>query len=92
MTSIGKKPDSKLKQPCALEAKVTIGPLPEHHTPFDIFLAITDIENLIKLIVVASNLYAQQKGREFQTNEKEMRALLGINYVMYIKKIPTIKL
>ena len=76
-----KRPDSKLKQPCALEAEVTVDPLPEHHTPFDIFSAITDIENLIKLIVVKSNLYAQQKGREFQTNKQEMRALLGINHV-----------
>ena len=31
-----KRPDSKLKQPCALEAEVTIDPLPERHIPFDI--------------------------------------------------------
>ena len=74
-----------------MEAEVTIDPLPEHHTPFDIFSAVTDIENLIKLIVVESNLYAQQKGREFQINEQEMRASLGINYVMSINKLPTIK-
>ena len=54
-----KRPDSKLKQPCALEAEVTVDLLPEHHTPFDIFSAITDIENLIKLIVVKNNLYAK---------------------------------
>ena len=76
-----KRPDSKLKQSCALEAELTIDPLPEHHTCFDIFSAVTDIENLIKLIVAESNLYAQQKGREFQTNEQEMKAFLGINYV-----------
>ena len=86
-----KRPDSKLKQPCALEAEVITDPLPEHHTPFDIFLAVPDIENPIKLTVVESNLYAQQKGREFQTNEQEMRAFLGINYVMSINKLPTIK-
>ena len=50
-----KRPDSKLKQPCALEAEVTIDPLPEHHVPFNIFSAVNDIENLIKLIVVESN-------------------------------------
>ena len=86
-----KRPDSKLKQPCALEAEVTIDPLPKPHTPFDIFSAVTDIENLIKLIVVESNLHAQQKGREFQTNEQEMRTFLGINYVMSINKLPTIR-
>ena len=86
-----KRPDSKLKQPCALGAQVTIDHLPEHHAPFDIFSAVTDIKNLIKLIAVKSNLYAHQKVREFQSNEQEMRAFLGINYVMSINKIPTIK-
>ena len=84
-----KRPDSKLKQSCALETEVTIDPLPEHHTPFDIFSAVTDIEDLVKL--VESNLYAQQKGREFQTNEQEMRAFLGIHYVMSINKLLTVK-
>ena len=51
-----KRPDSKLKQPCALEAEVTIDSLPEHHTPFDIFSAVPDVENLLKLIVAESNL------------------------------------
>ena len=86
-----KRPDLKLKQPCALKAEVTIDPLPEHHTPFDIFSAVTDIENLIKLTVFESNLYAQQKEREFETNEQEMRAFLGISYVMSINKLSTIK-
>ena len=67
-----------------------IDPLPEHHAPFDIFPAVTGIDNLIKLIVVESNLYAQQKERQFQTNEQEARAFLGINYVMPINKLPTI--
>ena len=74
-----------------METEVTIDPLPDHHTAFDIFSAVTDIENLIKLIVVKSNLYAQQKGRKFQTNEQEVRGFLGINYVMSINKLPTIK-
>ena len=74
-----------------MEAEVTIDSLPEHHTPVDIFPAVTDIESLINLIAVEGNLYAQQKGREFQTNEQEMRAFLGINYVMSINKLPTIK-
>ena len=86
-----KRPDPKLRQPCALEAEVTVDPLPEHHTPFDIFSSVTVIENLMKLIVVESNLFAQQKGREFQTNEKETRAFLGINYFMPINKLAIIK-
>ena len=70
-----------------METEATIDPLPEHHTPFDIFPAVTDIENLIKLTVVECYLYAQQKGREFQTNEQKMRVFLGINYVMSINKL-----
>ena len=71
-----KRPDLKLKQPCALKAEVTIDPLPEHHTPFDIFSAVTE---------------RREKEREFETNEQEMRAFLGINYVMSINKLSTIK-
>ena len=40
-----KRSDSKLKQPCALEPEVTIYLSTKHHTPFDIFPAVTDIEN-----------------------------------------------
>ena len=36
-------------------------------------------------------MYAQQNGREFHTNEKKMRAFLGIDYTMSINKLPTIK-
>ena len=50
----------------------------------------TGIDNLIKLIVVESNLYAQQKERQFQTNEQEARAFLGINYVMFVNKLSRI--
>ena len=67
-----------------------IDPLPEHHVPFDIFPVVTGIDNLIKLIVVESNLYAQQKERQFQTNEQEARAFLGINYVMFVNKLSRI--
>ena len=74
-----------------MKAEVTIDPLPEHHTPFDKFLDVTDIENLIKLFVVESNLYTQQKGREFQTNEQEMRAFLGINFIMPVNKLRTLE-
>ena len=70
-----------------METEATTDPLPEHHTSFDIFSAVSDIENLIKLTVVESYLYAQQKGREFQTNEQKMRVFLGINYVMSINKL-----
>ena len=43
------------------------------------------------LIVVKSNLYAQQNGLEFQTNVKKMMAFLGINYIMSINQLSTVE-
>ena len=64
---------------------------PEHHIPFDVFSAVTNLDGLLKLLVDESNLYALQNGREFHTNEQEMRVCLGINYIMSINKLPTMK-
>ena len=45
----------------------------------------------IKLLVDENNLYDQQNGRKFHTKEQEMTVFLGINYIMSINKLPTIK-
>ena len=62
---------------------------PEHHIPFDVFSAVTNVDGLVKRLVDKLNLYVQQNGREFHTNEREMRA--GIKYIMSIRKPPTVK-
>ena len=49
---------------------------PEHHIPFDVFSAVTNLDGLVKPFVDESNLYAQQNGREFRTNKQEMRTFL----------------
>ena len=77
-------------EPCQLVAEVQIEGLNENHTPFDVFVMVTN-RDLVKLIVDQTNLYAQQNGREFCTNEKEMLAFLGINYIMSINQLPTIQ-
>ena len=59
---------------------------PERHIPFDVFIAVTNFDGPVKPLVDKSNLYVQQNGREFQTNEQKMRAFLGINYIMSINK------
>ena len=64
---------------------------PEHHIPFDVFFAVTNLDKLVKLLLDESNLYSQQNGRELHSIEQEMRAFLGINYIMSINKPPTIK-
>ena len=55
-----------------------------------IFELATGIEELIDLIVVQTNLYAQQKGRNFTVYNNELKAFLGINYIMAIHKLITI--
>ena len=85
-----KKSTPHLKKQCDLNAEVIL-PLQENHSPYDVFTAVTNLDQLLQIIVDESNRYAQQKGREFQTNVEEMRAFLGINFIMTINKLPTIK-
>ena len=42
------------------------------------------------MIVEQSNLYAYQNGRNFTVSKEELKAFLGINFVMEINKLPTI--
>ena len=50
-----------------------------------------NIDELVDNLVDQSNIYATQNGWEFETNYEEMLAFLGINYVMFISKLPTLK-
>ena len=42
------------------------------------------------MIVEQSNLYAHQNGRNFTVTKEELKAFLGINFVMAINQLPTI--
>ena len=59
-------------------------------TPFKIFNKVCDLDNLLKIITEQSNLYAAQNGRVYATNYEEMKAFLGINFMMAINKLPQI--
>ena len=50
----------------------------------------TGLEKLLELIAEQSNLYAHQNGRNFTVTKEELKAFLGINFVMAINKLPTI--
>ena len=63
----------------------------EHCTHFDMFQKVTNLDELINLIVVQSNLYAQQNGRKFQLNVKEIMAFLGINHIISINYLRTVQ-
>ena len=87
---MAKKHAPYAKEQCSLKADI-IHQVPEHHIPFDAFSAVTNLDGLVKLFADESNLYVQQNNSEFHTNEQEMRAFFGINYIMSINKLPTIK-
>ena len=56
----------------------------------EIFELVTGLEELIDLIIVQTNLYAQLKWRNFTIDNNELKAFLGINYIMAINRLPTI--
>ena len=76
------------REDCTLKTEVIIEEMQE---TFDMFWKVINLDELINLIVVQSNLYAQQNGCEFQTNAKKMMAFLGINYTMSINHLPTVQ-
>ena len=45
----------------------------------EIFELVTGLEQLIDLNIVQTNLYVQQKGRNFIVNNNELKAFWGIN-------------
>ena len=57
-------------------------------SPIEIFQLVTGLEKLIDLIVVQTN--AQQKVRNLTVDNNELKAFLGINYIMAINKLPKI--
>ena len=75
---------------CTLEAKVLLD-IPENANPFLIFEGTTNLNELVKHICGQTNIYATQNGREFAINCEEIRAFLGINYIMSISKLPNVK-
>ena len=64
--------------------------LNEKMTPLEVFHIVTELDDLVSILVRESNLYAQQNGRNFTVTNTEMQAFLGINYKMSISKLPTI--
>ena len=65
----------------ALEANVLLNIL-GNINPLLIFEGNTNVNELVKHVCDRTNLYATQNGREFSTNPEDIRAFLGINYIM----------
>ena len=49
------------------------------------------MNELLEIIVMKANRYATQKGSNFETTEDEMKAFLGINFIMDINKLPSLE-
>ena len=49
------------------------------------------MNELLEIIVTETNRYATQKGRNFETTEDEMKAFLGINFIMDINKLSSLE-
>ena len=64
--------------------------LNETISPMEVFSLVTSHEELLRLIVEQSNLDAYQNGRNITLVKKELKAFLGINFVVAINKLPTI--
>ena len=75
---------------CNLEANILLN-IPENSNPLKIYKVTTDFSELVQYICEQTILYAAQNGREFVTNPEEIRAYLGINYIMSISKVPNLK-
>ena len=57
--------------------------------PIEMFYLMTDLEELLELIVEQSYLYAHQNVRNFTVTNKELNTFLGINFVMTMNKLST---
>ena len=77
------------RKECSVKAEV-LADLDFQSTPFEIFQNAAGLDELLDIIVVESNKYANQNGRNFETTKEEIQAFLGINFVMAINKLPCI--
>ena len=78
------------KKECTLEAEVLVN-LDNGSIPFDIFPTVTGMNELLEIIVTETNRYATQNGHNFETAEDEMKAFLGINFIMDINKFRSLE-
>ena len=74
---------------CTLEANV-LSDIPENANPLLIFERTANLNELVKHLRPNKSIY-YTNGKEFAANPKGIRAFLGINYIMQISKLPSVK-
>ena len=63
----------------------------ENMTSFEGFSKCIGFPELLSMMKIESERYAAQNGRQFQISEEEFCAFLGVNLLMGINKLPTMK-
>jgi len=75
------------------ELKGNIGhEFPDQARAIDVYEAVLSFDVLTELIVLQSNLYAQQSGRNFITTNEEIKAFIGVNYMMALNHLPKLSM
>ena len=87
----GKSENPNVRQECSLEGEIC-HQLRENASPIEIFNKVVSLDILVELLVSESNLYAQQNGCNFIMNSEEMKAFIGVNYIMAVNKLPNISM
>ena len=63
----------------------------ENVTPFEAFSKCIGLPGLLSMMKIEPEKYAAQNGRQFQISEEEFCAFLGVNLLMGINNLPTMK-
>ena len=77
-------------QQCSLKEDV-VNMQTENVTPFEAFSKCIGLAGLLSMMKIESERYAAQNGRQFQISEEQFCAFLGVNLLMGINKLPTMK-
>ena len=77
-----------IKKECNLETEVLVN-LDHSSTPFYMFQMVTEMIELLEIIVTETNRYATQKGHNFETRDDEMESFHGINFMIGVNELPS---
>ena len=79
-------------QPCSLKEEGVVNMQTKNMTPFEAFSKCIGLPGLLSMMKIESERYAAQNGRQFQISEQEFCTFLGVNLLMGINKLSTMKI
>ena len=82
--------DEPLKE-CSLTTNGEVNIRFECPSPYKVFNECIGLNGLLTMLKTESERYTAQNGRQFQISEEEINAFLGVNILMGIQKLPSIK-